>query len=204
MPCAGGLLKPQPQIHRVGRLFVVVQKQETVVEVLLVQGNTFLAKDFKHHSEMVKDVGQRDAIGKLDAVRNSETVGPDSELRVFASFGDDRSVGNIETSQYLGTGGMHFKERLHGVEDGGKAMGQLSQHFLGLLDGLVDVELERLRVSVKLGCQQGGSIDVSLGLHQKVIQGNQGNLGGVEGSIVDGVRRDVHACKVQRSCAQEI
>jgi hypothetical protein len=37
-----------------------------------------------------------------------------------------------------------------------------------------------------------------------VIQGNQGNLGGVEGSIVDGVRRDVHACKVRRSCAQEI
>src|SRR4051812_29282750 len=81
LPCAGGLVKAQPRIHRVGRLFVVVQKQESVVEVLLVQGNTFLAKDLKNHSEMVKDVGQRDAIGKFDAVRNSETVRPDSELR---------------------------------------------------------------------------------------------------------------------------
>jgi hypothetical protein len=37
-----------------------------------------------------------------------------------------------------------------------------------------------------------------------VIQGNQGNLGRVEGSIVDGVRRDIHACKVPRFCAREI
>jgi hypothetical protein len=37
-----------------------------------------------------------------------------------------------------------------------------------------------------------------------VVQGNQRNLGRVEGPIVDGVRREIHVCKLSLACAGEI